>query len=199
MKRDSHSVTACHCCEFDGKGAIIEAFFTPSMLKHKGMRKAKGDILAYLSTHCTNCRRTSQDDIRIKKSPKNVRPDLTVSTSTAGSAPCTDLPESVENTLRTLLKTVTSMDALDVLLILHVCEGGAPNTFGPWLNREFEVARTYGAVLSRATAKAKWDAICKKFAPFNKLRSWGIGHGGRKSLHDDDVETEHLTQGELGL
>lgn len=193
-------ITACHNCEFNGKGLQLEALI-PEGTTDKAALAAKDALAQYFAARCVNCKRVSQDDIRIEKTPKNERPDLTAdrSQTTASSLPCTDLPEAVEDTLRRLLITITGLDPLDAMLLFYVAKDGTPGTFGRFLNKTFDEARMYGPSIGRATAKAKWTAICRKFAPFSALRSWGIGHGGREPDHCDDEEEPTLTQGELGL
>lgn len=132
----------------------------------------------YGTRRCLKCKRIEQDDIRIQHTPHN-RDELTVSHIQQPSTPATRLPEDVEDILRRLLCTVTALAPLDALLVLHVAQGGTPSTFGSYINRFKAQCNGYGAEISRATAKAKWESICKRFSPFAALRSWGIGHGGR--------------------
>lgn len=195
-------ITACHSCEFNGKGLQLEALI-PAGTTNKDALAAKDALARYFASRCVNCKRVQQDDIRIEKAPKNERPDLTADRNTAAatSAPCTELPEAVEDTLRRLLNTITGLDPLDAMLLLYVAKGGTPGTFGRFLNKTFDEARLYGPSIGRATAKAKWTAICKKFGPFAALRSWGIGHGGRTpdEIDGTDETEETYSQGELDL
>lgn len=194
-------ITACHSCEFNGKGLQLEALI-PNGTTDRAALEAKEALARFFAARCVNCKRCSQDDIRIEKTPKNECPELTVDRNgdNAPSAPCTDLPEAVEDTLRRLLITITGLDPLDAMLLFYVARGGTPGTFGRFLNKTFDEARLYGPSIGRATAKAKWTAICKKFAPFSALRSWGVGHGGREAGEDGDIDDENepkYTQGDL--
>ena len=180
-------ITACHNCEYNRRGAMLEALL-PGRPKNAKVATAKETLARFFLSQCKNCKRgTQHDDIRIQHSPHN-RDELTRSTIQPPAEPCTALPESVEDTLRRLLCTITGLDLLDALLLLHVAKGGTPGNFGRTLNAALKEAGTYGEAMSRATSKAKWDAMCRKFAPFKALRSWGIGHGGRTAEDRDDDE-----------
>ena len=132
------------------------------------------------SKACVACKRVSQDDIRIQHTPHN-RSELQAAQIQQPRGNVTALPEDVEDILLRLLCTVTALDPVDALLLLHVAKGGTPNTFADTLKAIDRELKTYGKRISRATAQAKWNAVISKFAPFAALRSWGIGHGGRKA------------------
>lgn len=169
---------------------MLEAMI-PGRPKNAKVATAKETLARFFLSQCKNCKRgTKHDDIRIQHSPHN-RDELTRSTIQPPAEPCTALPEAVEDTLRRLLKTITALDPFDVLLLLHICNGGTPGTFGPYLRAALAEYASYGESMSRATAKAKWEAMCRKFAPFKALRSWGIGHGGRTAEDDDDDQPSY--------
>lgn len=191
-------ITACHNCSYNGAGAKLDALVRslPVESDHK-LAGALEHVRKCLLKRCSSCKRTNQDDIRIAKTPKNERPELTVqATKPAEPEQITALPADVEDTLRSLLCTICGFDMLDALLLLHVAKGGTPGNFGRIIKQLTAEAATYGDQIGRATAKAKWVAICKKFEPFAAMRSWGIGHGGRTANPDDDDEPSY-TQGTL--
>lgn len=179
-------ITACHNCEYNRRGAMLEAML-PGRPKNAKVATAKETLARFFLSQCKNCKRgTQHDDIRIQHSPHN-RDELTRSTIQPPAEQCTNLPKSVENTLRIMFNTITGLDPLDAMLLLHVAKGGTTGSFGEKLNLAIKEAETYGESISRATAKAKWDAMCKKYPPFKALRSWALGHGGRNaSDHDPD-------------
>lgn len=191
-------ITACHSCEYNGKGLLLEELLPAGKTTDRDALKAKDVLLRYFSARCISCKRTNQDDIRIEKSPHNVRPDLKQAVKQEPSEQATNLPEEIENTLRRILMTITALDPLDALMLLHVANGGTPTTFGRFVNRVFDEARLYGPSITRMTARAKWLAICKTFAPFAKLRQWAEGHAAKNlAIYPGDEDAPEMTQ--LGL
>lgn len=191
-------ITACHSCEYNGKGLMLEELLPAGKTTDRDALKAKDALLRYFSARCINCKRANQDDIRIEKSPHNVRPDLNQAVKQEPSEQATTLPAEAEDTLRRMLMTITALDPLDALMLLHVAKGGTPSTFGRFVNRVSDKARLYGPSITRMTARAKWLAICKTFAPFAKLRQWTEGHAARDAANytGDEDEPEPI-QGDL--
>jgi len=162
----SRKVCACHVCE-----------------------RGPGEV-------CWRCRRISQDDIRIERTPKNERPDLTIERAApadAGRDPAqaTTLPPTVEDTLRRLLATVASLPEMGILHLVHVARR-SPEPFAVFLANFAAEMLTYakgqdGAKYARSMLKAAWDSIITQNATFAVLRAWPTGHGGRKA-NDDDAD-----------
>jgi len=145
---------------------------------------------------CLTCKRIDQDDIRIKREPKNVNPELGEATYTpdpaaaiGGYAPppagtATELPEDDEDALRRFLATVTSLDALSFLAALHFARCGRSRNLARAVRDFAADVRAYKASargMRRATIQAKWETLVAKIPALAVLRSWAQGHGGRKA------------------
>lgn len=173
-------IRSCHACRFDGGGALLERLLPVGRLP-PNVVKAKSDILRYLSSKCQNCRIVDHDDISIKRSPHNVRHDLTRQIVASQPQPVTRLDEDSEDALRMMLATVTSLDPLCALLLFHVARGGTCSNFGGFLANVVRSSRSYGAKVSRMTARSWWLRICEAFRPFARLSQWAEGHApGRR-------------------
>lgn len=200
MRENLRMITACHNCQFDGKGRLLEELLPNETTTDTAAIAAKDVLLRYFSARCVNCKRTNQDDIRIEKAPHNVRPELTTAIKDhAQSEQATRLSPQAEDTLRRLVMTITALDPLDALMLFHVAKGGTFSTFGRFVNRVFDEARLYGPSITRMTARAKWLAICKTFAPFATLRQWTEGHAARDDANATPDADKESTQLELGL
>ena len=95
------SVTACHCCAYNGKG----------------------------DPRCLSCRRINQDDIRIRKTPHlGDRSSEYLSKERAAqfapqSSDNFDLDEKAER-VKMLLYTISSLTPLEFVAALHLARGG---------------------------------------------------------------------------
>ena len=142
------------------------------------------------------CKRIDQDDIRIKREPKNVNPELGEATYTPDPAAAIDgyepppaktatgLPEGDEDALRRFLTTVTSLDALSFLAALHFARRGRSRNLARAVRDFAADVRAYKASargMSRATIQAKWESLVAKIPALSVFRSWAQGHGGRKA------------------
>ena len=145
---------------------------------------------------CITCKRIDQDDIRIRKEPKNQNPDLGTATYTPDPAAAIDggelppaktatgLPEGDEDALRRFLATVTSLDALSFLAALHFARRGRSRNLAKAVRDFAADVRTYKASargMSRATIQAKWESLVAEIPAFAVFRTWAQGHGGRKA------------------
>ena len=145
---------------------------------------------------CITCKRIDQDDIRIKREPKNVNPELCEATYTPDPASAIDgdepppaktatgLPELDEDTLRRFLATVTSLDALSFLAALHFARRGRSRNLAQAVRDFAADVRAYAAGahgMQRATVTAKWNTLTRKIPALAVFRSWAQGHGGRKA------------------
>jgi len=119
---------------------------------------------------CLRCKRISQDDIRIKKTPKNIRPDLTVTHSTAGSAKVTDLPDETENKLRQLICAFVDLDQLEVVSALHLARRGTARTLPGAIAKYAEGVRRYK--MNRATFFEKQKAMSALLPPLATTKLW---------------------------
>lgn len=115
-------------------------------------------------------------------------------------AQVTTLPPAVEEQLGELFRRWCGLDTIDALLALHICNGGTTENFGRYLCR---VRSSIDALdpsrpAMRATAWAKFKALVKRFAMFDKVRSWNAGHGGaiRREREADEARGKQM---ELGL
>lgn len=174
-------IRSCHACRFNGGGVAIERLLPNGKLP-TGVARAKSVVLRYLSAKCQSCKKVAHDDLSIKRSPHNVRKDLTRQTVVSPSRPVTRLDENSENALRMMLATVTSLDPLCALLLFHVARGGTCANFGGFLDDVICSARSYGAKVSRMTARSWWLRVCEVFSPFARLSQWAEGHApGRRT------------------
>lgn len=92
----------------------------------------------------------------------------------------TALPRDVEEKTAELYRRWCGLDTIDALLALHVSNGGTCDTFGAYLIRvrsSIDALRPERPAM-RATAWAKFKALVRRFAMFDKVRSWDDGHGG---------------------
>ena len=143
------------------------------------------------------CKRIDQDDIRIKREPKNVNPELGEATYTPDPAAAIDggddarqgartttLPENDEDALRRFLATVTGLDALAFLAALHFARRGRSRNLAKVIRDFAADVRAYTASesgMSRSTITAKWNTLVAKIPALSVFRSWAQGHGGRKA------------------
>lgn len=92
----------------------------------------------------------------------------------------TNLPADVEEKTAELYRRWCCLDTIDALLALHVCNGGTCENFGAYLVRvraSIDALRPERPAM-RATAWAKFKSLVKRFAIFDKVRTWNDGHGG---------------------
>jgi hypothetical protein len=92
----------------------------------------------------------------------------------------TTLPPDVEERTAELFRRWCGLDTIDALLALHVCNGGTPNEFGAYLLRvQSAIDRLHPQRANfRSTAWTKFKGLLKRFAGFDKVRTWDDGHGG---------------------
>lgn len=145
---------------------------------------------------CITCKRIDQDDIRIKREPKNVNPELGEATYTPDPAAAIDggddarqsattLPADDEDALRRFLATVTSLDALSFLAALHFARRGRSRNLAKAVRDFAADVRAYTASergMCRATIWAKWESLVAKIPAIAVLRSWPkreAGDGGK--------------------
>jgi hypothetical protein len=141
---------------------------------------------------CITCKRIDQDDIRIKREPKNVNPELGEATYTPDPAAAIDggddarqgattLPADDEDTLRRFLATVTGLDALAFLAALHFARRGRSRNLAQAVRDFAADVRAYNASargMSRATIWAKWESLVAKIPALAVLRSWAKREAG---------------------
>ena len=108
----------------------------------------------------------------------------------------TTLPSKVEERVAELFRRWCMLDTIDALLMHHVCNGGTCGNFGAYLDR---VRRTVdrmdvGRDAFRATARARFQRLIRRFAPFlrGRLHAWDDGHGGavRKEREQDERQPD---------
>lgn len=92
----------------------------------------------------------------------------------------TELPADIEEKLADLFRRWCGLDTIDALLALHVCNGGTPATFGDYLARAAADIQALkpGRASLRATAWLRFKGLVRRFAAFDKVRTWDDGHGG---------------------
>lgn len=136
---------------------------------------------------CIKCQRASHDDIRIKRTPKNINPELAESPAPAepgADAPqATNLPPEIENALRIFLATFA---ALPPLAVLHVAHKATRNTdtfaqfirqFAETMNsHETDKQSTFQHRFIRGTLTLAWTSISRRYPPFAVFRTWDKGH-----------------------
>ena len=111
----------------------------------------------------------------------------------------TNLPGKIEEHIAKVFREWCSLDTIDALLMLHISNGGTPQTFGSYLQR---VAKDITAQRAdrdnyRATAWAKFQALIRKFKPLLKsnLHAWNDGHGG--AIRQERLKAGEHTQTEF--
>lgn len=145
---------------------------------------------------CLTCKRIDQDDIRIKREPKNINPELGEATYTPDPAAAIDgyepppantatgLSEGDEDALRRFLATVTGLDALAFLAALHFARRGRSRNLAQAVRDFAADVRAYKASargMSRATIQKKWKTLVAMIPALAVFRTWAKGHGGRKA------------------
>ena len=160
--------------------------------------------------HCITCRRINQDDIRIKRNPHNINPELTKELTTsadAGKEPelATPINPNAEDVLRLMLATFAALSPLELLLVIHSATRRA-YPFEEYLRTFVDKIQQYenddsGRMFSRATLKAAWESIAAKNPAFAVLRSWKYGNdptkngkGRKKRDKDGATVAEEVTE-----
>lgn len=160
---------------------------------------------------CQHCKRVNQDDIRIQHTPHN-RSELQATAPQTASEKATNLPEDIENTLRTFLYDLFDLSPVELLLLQHVRKHGTPVSFCRCFSQFLKGTIKYGertrraewnravdeigANIGRATTKAIWDGMIKRLPLLAVFQTWDKGHGGRQA--DEEIEDEpRCVQGEL--
>lgn len=159
--------------------------------------------------HCADCKRVSQDDIRIQHTPHN-RSELQAATIQPRSERATPLPVDVEQKLRAFLFDLFDLSPIRLLLLQHVRQHGTPVSFRGYFLKFLKDSIKYGvrerkpewdalceqigAHIGRATAKAMWDNMLEQNPLFAVFQSWDKGHGGRQAEEHDEPRQ---VQGEL--
>lgn len=102
----------------------------------------------------------------------------------------TRLPASVEEKTAELYRRWCGLDTIDALLALHVCNGGTTENFGDYLCRVAATIEKFQPKRSnfRATAWLRFKGLVKRFAMFDKVRTWDDGHGGAIRRERDGSE-----------
>ena len=95
------------------------------------------------SKACLTCRRVSQDDIRIQRTPHN-RSELQATTTPTAGRKSTDLPDEIEDKLRRFLFDLFDLDPIQLLMLQHVKQGGTPVSFGSTFARFLKSSIKYG-------------------------------------------------------
>ena len=159
-------ITACHNCAFNGLGGLFSSFAdrlpngAPSTVKTNVER-----IRRYLLAKCRNCRRASQDDIRIQKTPHAKSEYMTVTPATQGgrcerkiAGTITPLDADNEGRLRLGMATLFGLSPIQLLLVQHLMRGGRLAKFGDTLRATHEQIGKYRGS-ERAQAGMMRDAI----------------------------------------
>lgn len=159
-------ITACHNCAFNGLGGLFYSFAdrlpngAPSSVKTNVER-----IRRYLLAKCRNCRRASQDDIRIQKTPHAKSEYMTVTPATQGgrcerkiAGTITPLDADNEGRLRLGMATLFGLSPIQLLLVQHLMRGGRLAKFGGTLRATHEQIGKYRGS-ERAQAGMMRDAI----------------------------------------
>ena len=128
---------------------------------------------------CITCKRIDQDDIRIKREPKNVNPELGEATYTPDPAAAIDGGDDARQGATTL-----PADALAFLAALHFARRGRSRNLAQAVRDFAADVRAYKASargMRRGTIQVKWKTLVAKIPALAVLRSWAKGHGGRKA------------------
>ena len=102
----------------------------------------------------------------------------------------TTLPAEVEERTAELFRRWCMLDTIDALLVLHVCNGGTPKSFGDYLVRVSAAIEKLRPTRTnfRSTAWTKFKALVARFAGFDKVRTWNDGHGGGIRMEREKLE-----------
>lgn len=169
-------LTACHTCDHAAACRNCPDIGTAHCLKCQHGNRNK----EMPGPFCWTCKRaTEHDDIRIQHFPHN-RDELTPSTIQPPAEPCTALPEAVEDALRRFIYTLTELDPLEIVATLHLARRGTSRTVAAAIENYAAAIRSYhGGRMSRATIKARWEALTRAMPELAAARSWAERHGGR--------------------
>lgn len=179
-------IIACHSCAFN---ELVENFATfvgklptkrgekgVQVIKNAKVRTAVEVIGRFLASVCTSCRRTTQDDIRIRKSPHvkgdMARTDCDTTETIEVAAPArkaerscaTTLPADVEDTLRRAMANFWELTPMQLLCVQHLMAGKKLSEFGETLRGVHDKIRKYRGS-ERAQAFMMRNAIAKRI-PF---------------------------------
>ncbi len=157
-------ITACHSCDLNGKG----------------------------DPRCITCKRVSQDDIRISKTPHAKAEMIAAQQQAEQTPPCTNLPEDIEDTLRKAMATFWALDPIQLLCVQHIMNGQRLATFGERL-RTIHAKISHYRGSERAQAGMMRDAIAKRapmLAPILNAHVKGVKGDALKRL--DDMPTGDL-------
>lgn len=210
-------VVACHSCAFD---RLVADFVTFSgnlptkcvkietkrgkkpvnVIQNAKVRSAVEVIHRYLAKRCETCRRTPQDDIRIKKSP-HVKGDMartdcdTTETIEAAAGPrsaerscATPLPPDVEDTLRRAMANFWALSPVQLLCVQHLMQGKKLSEFGATLRGVHEQIRKYRGS-ERSQAGMMRNAIAERIpfiAPILNARPQTITSGISVRIEKND-------------
>ena len=135
-------------------------------------------------THCIDCKRVEQDDIRIRKSPHAIE----VTAYARADPPfdernrdriraVTPLAVAAEDTLRQFLATLAALHPLELLVFLHAADR-RPEPVETFLGSFIDTMRSYRRRADgdyrplRATTHAAFKSITARVPPLAALRSW---------------------------
>ena len=137
---------------------------------------------------CIGCKRVNRDDIRIERTPHNVRPGLAAepfAPSDAGGEPgrATRLAPRLEDTLRLFLATFAAMPPLGILHVVHKATRRT-DTVADFLRQfvatmalaDIEKASRAWHRYGRATILTAWNAMVAKNPDWAVFQTWN-GHG----------------------
>ena len=170
-------LTACHTCDHAAACRNCPDIGTAHCLKCQHGNRNK----EMPGPFCWTCKRgTEHDDIRIQHSAHN-RDELTPATiRKRENGNIANLAEDEENALRRFIYTLTELDPLEIVATLHLARRGTSRTVAAAIENYAAAIRTYhGGRMSRATIKARWEALTRAMPELAAARSWAEGHGGR--------------------
>ena len=154
-------ITACHSCKINEEIERFSAFVQGLNTSNPKVQTAVETLRRYYLGRCKGCERTSQDDIRIHKTP-HTRTEMVAATPTQEPARgVTRLPEDVENTLRVAMSSFWGLTQVQLLCVHHLMNGRRLSSFGDALRKVHEQIRKYRGS-ERAQAGMMRDAIARR-------------------------------------
>ena len=161
-------IAACHSCQFNGKG----------------------------DPRCIKCRRVSQDDIRISKTP-HTRSEMVVASSASEASPnVTNLDPAVEDTLRKAMASFWALDPIQLLCVQHMMLRKRLSTVGETLREvHAKIGKYRGS--ERAQAGMMRDAIAKRIPMLAPIINAHVKEDGTIDAHHMTELMDEMPAGDL--
>jgi len=161
-------VAACHSCETSGEVEAIRRACAACQHKCRtaddaATRCPTAAQIVVTREKCASCKRASQDDIRIKKAPHNVRPDLTADTASPTKSEAMPLTDKAERA-KWLIYEFSSLSPVETIVLLHLARHGTARTAARAVRQFAERVRRYAHDRHATGDRFTKNAERKKYA-----------------------------------